>query len=272
VFGTTRVSSVAQARVTPPAATAGIWRVEAASDAAVLKVLHAGTGGSPRWPASDDPAHPYYWRREALAYETGTAFSAPSVRAVVDRADGSVALWLDAVPEVDAWTPERLGAAARVVGAAQAAPAPDHPWLARGWLRAYLSLHGIAADATLARLEAAPPVLCHHDLHPANVLAGDRIVDWAYCGPGARGTDPGVLVADGIADEAFPAELAGEVAAAVWEGYVAGLRDAGWADDLEDVRFAFVHGTRLRLSWLPRGERPAWDETIAFLERLASSG
>jgi hypothetical protein len=267
------VTSAAQARVTPPAATAGIWRVETADDTAVLKVLQAGAAaGSPRWPASTDPADPYYWRREALAYETGMAFSAPRVRAVVDRPDGSVALWLDALDEVEEWTPERLGAVARVVGAAQARPAPDEPWLAHGWLRAYLSLHGVAADATLERLEAAPPVLCHHDLHPANVLDGNRIVDWAYCGHGAPGTDPGVLVADGIADEAFPAELADEVAAAVWDGYAAGLRDGGWAGDLDGVRFAFTHGTRLRLGWLPRGERAAWDETIAFLERLASSG
>jgi hypothetical protein len=77
-----------------------------------------------------------------------------------------------------------------------------------------------------------------------------------------------VLVADGIADEAFPAELAGEVEASVWDGYLAGL--AGAVDE-GDVRLAFAQGTALRLSWLPRGDRPAWDATIVFLERLASA-
>jgi hypothetical protein len=77
-----------------------------------------------------------------------------------------------------------------------------------------------------------------------------------------------VLVADGIADEAFPAALAEEVAAAVWDVYVAGLADGGWDGDLADVRFAFARGTRLRLAWLPRGARPAWDATVAFLDGL----
>ena len=57
------------------------------------------------------------------------------------------------------------------------------------------------------------------------------------------------------------------VAAAVLEGYLRGLD--GVADE-GDVRFAFARGTALRLSWLPRGDRPAWDATIAFLQRLAS--
>jgi hypothetical protein len=73
--------------------------------------------------------------------------------------------------------------------------------------------------------------------------------------------------ADGIADEAFATGQAGEMADAVWHGYLEGV--AGVFDD-DDVRFAFVHGTALRLSWLTRGEKPAWDATIDFLERLAS--
>jgi hypothetical protein len=93
------------------------------------------------------------------------------------------------------------------------------------------------------------------------------VIDWAYCGLAPAGLDAGVLVADGIADEAFPAEQAAEVAAAVWRGYLDGL---GGVFDEDDVRFAFVNGTALRLSWLPRGEKPAWDATIDFLQRLAS--
>ena len=56
----------------------------------------------------------------------------------------------------------------------------------------------------------------------------------------------------------------------MWGGYLTGLREAGWAGEEADVRFAFARGTALRLSWLPRGERPAWDATIEFLHRLAS--
>ena len=244
----------------------------AGSDRAVLKLLRAGQTTDSRWPASPDPAHPYYWRREACAYESGVlaAFGAPACRAVVERPDGSLALWLELVPEVDAWTPELLGVVAERLGRAQREEPADTGWLARDWLRAYLVLHGVPADEdVLARLDGMRQTLCHNDFHPANVLgrSGEVVIDWAYCGIGAVGLDAGVLVADGIADQAFPAEAADEAAAAVWEGYLAGL---GGVCDEADVRFAFARGTALRLSWLPRGERPSWDATAALLGRLAS--
>jgi hypothetical protein len=99
------------------------------------------------------------------------------------------------------------------------------------------------------------------------VLESGVVIDWAYCGIGAPGLDAGVLVADGIADDAFAVEQADAVAAAVWNGYLEGLDGAF---DPEDVRCAFTRGTALRLSWPPRGAKPAWDATIDFLERLAS--
>jgi hypothetical protein len=260
---------VRQLRKTPPATTAGLWHVSTPSDSAVLKVIVDGGAGS-RWPSSPDPGHPYFWRREACVYESGVAaaFGTPTCRALVEREDGSVAVWLEDVPEVVGWTPALLGDVARRVGRAQALTPPEDVWLSRGWLRAYLDLHGVTnGAAVLARLDALPPVLCHHDLHPANVLKGGVVIDWAYCGLAPAGLDAGVLVADGIADEAFPAQQADNAANAVWHGYLEGL---GGAFDEDDVRFAFVHGTALRLSWLRRGERPAWDATIDFLERLAS--
>src|SRR5947207_659949 len=53
-----------------PAATAGVWLVRTGSDAAVLKLVHHDPEGSRRWPADADPAHPYYWRREACVYKS----------------------------------------------------------------------------------------------------------------------------------------------------------------------------------------------------------
>jgi Phosphotransferase enzyme family len=254
---------VQQLRVTPPRATAGIWRV----GDAVLKVVHDGGEGS-RWPSSSDPAHPYYWRREPLAYASGLLepFGAPACRAIVDRSDGSVALWLDAVPEVEKWTPPLLGVVARRLGRARAGPPPDAAWLSRDWLRAYLQLHGVEHDPQLDEL---PQTFCHFDFHPGNVLGpgAEVVVDWAYAGVGPRGSDPGVLVADGVADGAFPAELADDAAEAVWDGYLAGLREGGWSGDEDDVRAAFFRGTATRLSWLPRGEKPEWDATIDLLDR-----
>jgi hypothetical protein len=267
------VDAARQVRRTPPAATAGVWHVACGADRAILKVVRDG-GAESRWPATRDPRDPYYWRREICVYESGIAaeLGAPRARAVVERPDGSVALWLDDAGEPPAWTAGGLGAVARRLGAAQAAPPPDREWLARGFLRRYLVLHGVEPDEqVLGALDAAEQTLCHNDFHPGNLLGAeaDVVVDWAYCGLGAFGLDAGVLVADGIADEAFPAEEADAVAAAVWDGYVEGL---GGGRDLDAVRFAFTRGTRLRLSWLPRGERPSWDATIDFLERLASVG
>jgi hypothetical protein len=258
--------------VTPPEATAGLWTVTAGGDRAVLKVIRLGGDAGSRWPSSPDPLDPYYWRREALAYASGLLepFGAPVLRAEVARDDGSVALWLEAVADTEPWTSERFARVARRVGRAQAGEAPADAWLARHWLARYLHLHGIAPGPVHAALEQLPQTLCHHDLHPANVLDGDRIVDWAYCGAGARGSDAGVLVADGLADQVFAGDVVDEVADAVWNGYVAGLRDAGWNGDEAEVRFAFARGTALRLSWLPRGSRPEWDATIDFLQRLAS--
>ena len=290
VFGTGAVvSATRQRRRTPPAATLGIWHVSTDSDSAVLKVVGEREDGHPRWPASQEESHPYYWRREPLAYATGLldrlagGLRAPSLRAAVERADGSVALWLEDVPEPAAWTPELLGTVARRLGRAQAAFAvdpPTEPWLSRGWLRAYLALHGVPdpdREAVLARLDRLTHTLCHHDLHPGNVLGADVavVVDWAYCGLAPLGLDPGVLVADGIADSALAPERADEAAAAVWDNYAAGLADEGWRGDLDGVRYAYLRGTALRLAWLPvtlpdvrdKHVRVAWGATIALLDR-----
>jgi hypothetical protein len=271
VFGHRAVARARPLGKPTPAATAGLWRVETPDDSAVLKLVALRSEGHPRWPAAAYPDQPYYWRREPLAYESGllVPFGVPRVRACVERADGSIALWLEDGGGSPDWTPPLLGEVARRLGEAQRQllDPPRRPWLGGGFVREYLRLHGVGDDALLERLEALPQTLCHNDFHPANVLERGLVVDWAYCGLGAPGLDAGVLVADGIADEAFPAELADEVEAAVWDGYLAGL--AGAVDE-GDVRLAFARGTALRLSWLPRGDRPAWDATIAFLERLAS--
>jgi hypothetical protein len=240
----------------------------------VLKLIRLGAGPHPRWLSRPEPGDPYYWRREPVAYASGALarFGAPACIAAIDRDDGSVALWLEDGGDPPVWTPALLGVAARRLGTAQAGGPPDEEWVARGFLRRYLELHEVAGGSALDRIEAMPATLCHNDLHPADVLAGGGVVDWAFCGAAARGLDAGVLVADGIADGAFDAALADAVADAVWDGYLHGLRAGGWSGSEDDVRFAFAHGTALRLSWLTRGEHPTWDATIDFLERLASSG
>ena len=275
MFGTTVAESVEQLRPRALASTVGVWRVSAGGGSAVLKLLRRGATANPRWPSEPGVSDPYHWRREPLAYASDipAVFGAPRCLGQIERADGSVALWLEDGGRAPEWTAHLLGGVGRRLGRVQAAFAaslPEDDWLSRDWLRAYLAAHGVdAGAAVLEQLDRAPQTVCHHDLHPANLLGphGEVVIDWAYCGIAALGLDAGVLVADGIADEAFPAADADAVAAAVWAGYTDGL---GGAYDLGDVRFAFARGTALRLSWLPRGDRPAWDATIDFLERLAS--
>lgn len=228
----------------------------------MLKLVRLNAGPHPRWLSEQDPASPYWWLREPVAYASGLLepFGVPRVLAGVERPNGDVALWLeDGGDDVDA-TPAVLGDVAERLGAAQRRlVGVDEPWLAHGFLDAYLRLHG--ADAAAPGLAELPHTVCHNDFHPANVLDRGVVIDWAYCGVGAAGLDAGVLLVDGLADGAFPAERAEEVAVAVWEGYGRGFG--------EDVRLGFLEGAR-RLRWLPPGHKPEWDATLDLIERLPS--
>jgi hypothetical protein len=136
------------------AATSGIWRVRGTAGSAVLKVarLPAATDPAKAFGTSDGPDHWNYWRREALAYETGlaaTAYASAGIAAsalleVNERADGGIELWLADVAGTAGWDwpVPRLARFAYELGAAQARWAgrvPDLPWLSRHWLAQYLT-------------------------------------------------------------------------------------------------------------------------------------
>jgi hypothetical protein len=149
-------------------ATTGLWRVRlrtggaAAGEGAasrIVKVLAPGRdSGHEHWRSGEAEDHWYYWRREALAYGSGLladlpgGLSAPTCHLAAERADGSIALWLDDLASgggapATAWPPERYGLAARHLGEMQGAyvaggdrgrPLPTDRWLSRGWLRTYV--------------------------------------------------------------------------------------------------------------------------------------
>jgi hypothetical protein len=136
------------------AATAGIWRVRGPAGSAVLKVARPPAGPEPAraFPTSDEPGHWNYWRREALAYQTGLAatayadagIAAPELLATAARAGGGIELWVSDVTGAAGWDwpAPRLGRFARELGASQARWAgrvPGLPWLSRRWLAQYLA-------------------------------------------------------------------------------------------------------------------------------------
>jgi Phosphotransferase enzyme family len=278
-----------------PAATAGVWLVRAGGAAAVLKVVHENPAGHSRWPAVADSEHPYYWRREVCAYESGFlerlpgGVQAPRCRGCFERADGSVALWLEALPATT-WTIDGYGRAARAMGRMQAALAaalPCERWLSRRWLRAYLDLRleltgprSEEQEAMLRAVEAGPQTFCHLDFYPENLFGDGEesiLVDWAYCGIGALGEDPGNFVPDTLLDGFVPAEQADALERAVWEGYRAGLADAGWGGDERAVRFAFCATPWLKYQWVPPAlgswtlddaTQARWRATLPLIERL----
>lgn len=279
-----------------PAATAGVWLVRAGDDAAVLKLVHEDSAGHERWPAAPDPEHPYYWRREPCVYESRLIERVPAVRAprrrgLFERPDGSVALWLEALRE-PVRSIEGYGGAARNLGRMQGALAtalPDEPWLSRRWLRAYLDLRleltgprSEEREAALRALEAAPQTFCHLDFYPANLFGdgGETIlVDWAYCGLGALGEDPGNFVPDTLLDGFVAVEEADELETTVWDGYRAGLADAGWAGDEHAVRFAFCATASLKFQWAPpaiaswpldEATKARWRAALPLIDRLGA--
>jgi hypothetical protein len=114
----------------------------------ILKLFNA-----PEAQTMDDPAQPFYWRREALAYRSqllhpadhALDLAAPRCWAVDDRAERQIWLWLEDLSDADdrPWSFERYGLAARHLGRFQGAyltqPAlPAHRWLSRGLIRAWI--------------------------------------------------------------------------------------------------------------------------------------
>ena len=83
--------------------------------------------------------------------------------------------------------------------------------------------------------ERLPRVFCHNDAHRKNLMllptpgGSEELtgIDWAFCGPGGLGNDLGELVGTSLSYFAVEPASAGELEMAVFEGYRAGLRDAG---------------------------------------------
>ncbi len=265
---------------------------------AILKVIQRpGNEG-------EQPQEMGYWRREALAYQSGMLADLPdSVRApgcygVSEQADGAW-IWLENIVEAagPTWTLEHFQQAARHLGRFAGAylagrPVPDYPWLCaslfrslyadEGWWARFINpaspnnawqrplVQAVYAERRLsqgvlqiwaekeqwlAANAGLPQVFCHNDAHRRNLMLGNAndgqpelvAIDWGFCGPGGLGNDLGELVGTSLSYFAIHPANAVELERAVLEGYLAGLRDAGWAGDERLARLGYL--ISLALYW-----------------------
>lgn len=223
----------------------------------------------------------------AAAYaEAGIAV--PGLLGADARVGGGVELWLQDVsgPAGFAWEVSRIARFAYELGAGQARWAgrvPDTRWLSRRWLAQYLreepsrSVRVRTADwddprvtawprdarrhlarlwadrdRVLAAAEAGPRTLCHLDVWPSNLIDREGtsvLVDWSFTGEGALGEDVANLIVDSCADGLMDAALLPEIAETAVDGYLRGLRDAGWTGSPDQVRRAIAACGAAKYSW-----------------------
>ena len=181
-------------------------------------------------------------------------------------------------------------------------PLPSWPWLSSGWLREYVEQNAATmprirdsldhplvrrlwpGDASerqfrlwedrehfLGALDCFPRTICHRDAFRRNLFArktGDGgfqtlAIDWAYAGQGAAGEELVPLVVGSAA--LFEVDLAQfqTLEDIVFDGYLEGLRDAGWKGDPRQVRLGYLAGSiRYRFAELWRFLAMILDEDL----------
>jgi hypothetical protein len=173
--------------------------------------------------------------------------------------------------------------------AAGAADLPDEAWLSRSWLRGWVEVcrasfvpalfddrgwddsrlapvrelrDGAAAlwsrcEDLLRIAESAPPTLTHWDFWPANLFVdGDAVtaIDWSQVGIGGLTHDLDQLTLDPVWMQVLPDASLDELEAAVLDGYLAGLHEAGCEFEPEQVRRWYAVTAAARYTWLIGGQ------------------
>jgi hypothetical protein len=165
-------------------------------------------------------------------------------------------------------------------------PLPSVSWLSDGFLRDYSSekpvqwellddddawAHPVARQVFPARLrddvlfvhahrdrlyrisESLPRTFCHLDFWPKNLFrlpSGHVVViDWSFAGAGAIGEDVGNLVPDSVFDHFIAAAQLPRLEQVVFDGYLRGLRSAGWDDDPRLVQLG-MWSSAVKYDWL----------------------
>lgn len=103
-------------------------------------------------------------------------------------------------------------------------------------------------EGLLTELDRVPHTFCHLDAWRRNMFAtlddggspGLTLIDWAYPGFAAAGTDAGDLFGESFCLLELGDTDPGMLDQAIFESYAAGLEEAGWKGDVSAVRFAFT--------------------------------
>ena len=252
----------------------------------ILKIIQSPAEGN------GDPLSFRYWRREALAYQSGVlnqlpgGITTPQCFATEEKSIGAYWIWMEDVKDEigDPWPVEQYGIVARCLGRFNGAylagrPVPDQPWVTRHWLRKYLEhaapavdclihsmdhplirrcLPGITAGfiqqiwderlEVLDILEHFPQTFCHQDAFRRNLFFRHTLdeqpevvaVDWSYSGIAAVGEEIAPLVHASLNFGAVPPGEAFKLEQIVLNGYMDGLREAGWQGDPDSIRFSYA--------------------------------
>jgi hypothetical protein len=252
----------------------------------VLKIIQSPAG------STGDPLAFRYWKREALAYQSGVlndlpgGITAPECFSTEEKPDGAYWIWMKEVKDEigDPWLLEQYGVAARCLGRFNGAylmgrPLPDGPWVTRHWLRSYLdyaapevdrminsmdhpllrrSLPGITKEfihqvwnerqEILDMLDHFPQTFCHQDAFRRNLFfrhTPDKqpqvvAVDWSYTGLAPVGAELAAFVWASIYFGAVPGQDAFRLEQIALDGYMDGLKEAGWQGDPDMVRFSYA--------------------------------
>ena len=139
-----------------------------------------------------------------------------------------------------------------------------HAWLSEGTLDRTLELwHG--RHRLIGALRSLPVCLCHHDAFRRNLMVrADRgegrdlvAIDWSMLGPGAVGEELAPMVGISLQFMDVNMDVARDFEQAIFAGYLAGLRTAGWTGPTAAVRLGFTASTSLLQGlgafgvWLP---------------------
>jgi hypothetical protein len=106
-----------------------------------------------------------------------------------------------------------------------------------------------------------PQTLCHQDYIRRNLFSrplpdGSEetiAIDWALVGLNAIGRDAGQLAPASVHGLHFPPEDLPEIYDLVFDGYLDGLRQAGWQGDERIARLGFTATSALRYAHMPLG-------------------